>query len=93
MKSKKQQSAKDETYLKLYNQILQKEKTKSNISMKVNVRNLLSSSCYRAILVICIALTLFFDDFRQIVAFRTTDPAFYGITIVVIVFFVIGNSY
>ena len=88
MEQKKRASALDETYVKLYNEIFEKEKNKSKISLRKKIRSMMMSQCYIAMLIVFTILALFFDDFRHLVAFRSTDDIFYGITEAIIVFFI-----
>ena len=90
MEQKKRASALDETYVKLYNEIFEKEKNKSKISLQTKIKNIMVSQCYMSLLIVFTVLALFFDDFRHLVAFKSTDDIFYGITVAIIVFFIIG---
>ena len=92
MERKKRASALDETYVKLYNEIFEKEKNKSKISLRKKIKNLMMTQCYISLLVVFTILALFFDDFRHLVAFRSTDDIFYGITVGIILFFIIGEA-
>lgn len=91
MEEKKRASALDETYVKLYNEIFEKEKNKSKISFRTSVRKIMMTQCYISLLIVFTILALFFDDFRHLVAFRSTDNIFYGITVAIIVFFIVGR--
>ena len=91
MEQKKRASALDETYVKLYNEIFEKEKNKSKISIRKKIKSMMMTQCYIALLIVFTMLALFFDDFRHPVAFKTTDDIFYGITVTIIVFFILGR--
>ena len=93
MEEKKRASVLDETYVKLYNEIFEKEKNKSKISLQTRVKNIMMTQCYISLLVVFTILALFFDDFRHLVAFKSTDDIFYGITVAIIVFFIIGSVF
>lgn len=92
MEDKKRASALDETYVKLYNEIFEKEKNKSKVSLRKKIKNLMMTQCYISLLVVFTVLALFFDDFRHLVAFRSTDDIFYGITVGIILFFIVGEA-
>lgn len=91
MEEKKRNTALDETYLKLYDQILLHEKNKSQISKQSKIKGFMMTQTYMTTLMSCTIIALFFDDFRHLVAIESTDIIFYGITLVIILFFVIGT--
>jgi uncharacterized membrane protein YqjE len=91
MKKRHEDNDLQNTYLDIYEQMQENEKKKGRLGFKKKMKKLLVSQVYIGILVVCTLIAIFFDDFRHLVAFKSTDDVFYGITVAVIVFFILGR--
>lgn len=89
-RDQRRESNLNQAYADLYKIIEERQIKKKSLPIKRRLRKVIMSQAYLIILVIATLLAIFFDDFRHLVASVTTDDIFYGITVVIIVFFLIG---
>ena len=91
-RDQRRESNLNQTYADLYRIIEERQIKKKSLPIRKRMRKVLMSQVYLIVLVIATLLALFFDDFRHLVASKTTDDVFYGITTAIIIFFLLGRD-
>ena len=71
-----------------YTSIIQDQQPNETSS---KIKNLVDSEAYLSIMMICVIFALFFDDFRHIIGIQSTEWFFNILTILVIIFFILGR--
>lgn len=92
-RDQRRESNLNQTYADLYRIIEERQIKKKSLPIRKRMRKVLMSQVYLIILIIATLLALFFDDFRHLVASKSTDDIFYGITVAIIIFFLLGTGF